>query len=105
MEAAAPNRARWLLSGLIATSLLLPLLALSSGGHGLAWPDFSDPLLTQLRLPRIAAALGVGAALAASGAALQALFRNPLADPGLIGTSSGAALAVVGMLAVGAAGR
>ncbi|AXT49022.1 iron ABC transporter permease [Chromobacterium haemolyticum] len=93
-----------MLLGLIAASLLLPLLALSSGGNGLAWPDFSDPLLTQLRLPRIAAALGVGAALAASGAALQALFRNPLADPGLIGTSSGAALAVVGMLAVGAAG-
>ncbi|MCD5363466.1 iron ABC transporter permease, partial [Chromobacterium aquaticum] len=44
------------------------------------------------------------AALAASGAALQALFRNPLADPGLIGTSSGAALAVVSMLAIGAAG-
>ncbi len=104
MDAAAPNRGRWLLLGLIAASLLLPLLALSSGGNGLAWPDFSDPLLTQLRLPRIAAALGVGAALAASGAALQALFRNPLADPGLIGTSSGAALAVVGMLAVGAAG-
>ncbi|NHR08787.1 iron ABC transporter permease [Chromobacterium haemolyticum] len=104
LDAAAPNRGRWLLLGLIAASLLLPLLALSSGGNGLAWPDFSDPLLTQLRLPRIAAALGVGAALAASGAALQALFRNPLADPGLIGTSSGAALAVVGMLAVGAAG-
>ncbi|WP_374424439.1 FecCD family ABC transporter permease [Chromobacterium sp.] len=104
MEAAAPSRARWLLLGLIAASLLLPLLALSSGGNGLAWPDFSDPLLTQLRLPRIAAALGVGAALAASGAALQALFRNPLADPGLIGTSSGAALAVVSMLAIGAAG-
>lgn len=104
LDAAAPNRGRWLLLGLIAASLLLPLLALSSGGNGLAWPDFSDPLLTQLRLPRITAALGVGAALAASGAALQALFRNPLADPGLIGTSSGAALAVVGMLAVGAAG-
>ena len=104
LDAATPHRGRCLLLGLIAASLLLPLLALSSGGNGLAWPDFSDPLLTQLRLPRIAAALGVGAALAASGAALQALFRNPLADPGLIGTSSGAALAVVGMLAVGAAG-
>ncbi|MGR2682808.1 FecCD family ABC transporter permease [Chromobacterium haemolyticum] len=104
LDAVAPHRGRCLLLGLIAASLLLPLLALSSGGNGLAWPDFNDPLLTQLRLPRIAAALGVGAALAASGAALQALFRNPLADPGLIGTSSGAALAVVGMLAVGAAG-
>lgn len=46
MDAAAPNRGRWLLLGLIAASLLLPLLALSSGGNGLAWPDFSDPLLT-----------------------------------------------------------
>lgn len=94
----------WLWAGLIAASLGLPWLALSSSAGHLAWPDLADPLVTQLRLPRIAAALGVGAALAASGAALQALFRNPLADPGLIGTSGGAALAVIAVLALGLAG-
>ncbi|MCL6262364.1 iron ABC transporter permease [Craterilacuibacter sp. RT1T] len=86
---------------LLAATLLLPLLALASQGDALAWPDLSDPLTQALRLPRIATALLVGAALAASGAALQALFRNPLADPGLIGTSGGAALAVVAVLALG----
>ncbi|POA99877.1 iron ABC transporter permease [Chromobacterium sinusclupearum] len=91
-------------AGLIAASLGLPWLALSSSAGHLAWPDLADPLVTQLRLPRIVAALGVGAALAASGAALQALFRNPLADPGLIGTSGGAALAVIAVLALGLAG-
>ncbi|PRP69656.1 ABC transporter permease [Chromobacterium amazonense] len=91
-------------AGLIAASLGLPWLALSSSAGHLAWPDLADPLVAQLRLPRIVAALGVGAALAASGAALQALFRNPLADPGLIGTSGGAALAVIAVLALGLAG-
>ncbi|MDF0606133.1 iron ABC transporter permease [Neisseriaceae bacterium TC5R-5] len=93
-----------LLLGLLAASVVLPWLALVSSGQGLSWPDFNDPLITRLRLPRMIAALAVGAALAASGAALQALFRNPLADPGLIGTSSGAALAVVVVLALGASG-
>lgn len=95
---------RWLWAGLIVASLALPWLALSSSAGRLAWPDLADPLVTQLRLPRIAAALAVGAALAASGAALQALFRNPLADPGLIGTSGGAALAVIAVLALGLSG-
>lgn len=77
------------------------LLAAGMSGHGWRWPDFGDPLVLRLRLPRIAAALVVGAALAGSGAALQALFRNPLADPGVIGTSSGSALAVVCIMALG----
>lgn len=51
-------------------------------------------VLTQVRLPRIILAGVVGAGLAVSGAAMQGLFRNPLADPGLIGISSGSALAV-----------
>lgn len=92
---------RRLLASLMTATLLLPLLSLLSQGDALAWPELSDPLIQALRLPRIATALLVGAALAASGAALQALFRNPLADPGLIGTSSGAALAVVAVLALG----
>jgi iron complex transport system permease protein len=47
-----------------------------------------------IRLPRVLLALLVGAALALSGCVMQGLFRNPLADPGLLGVSSGAALAV-----------
>lgn len=50
-------------------------------------------IVTEIRAPRAALALAVGAALGAAGAALQGLFRNPLADPGLIGVTSGAALA------------
>ncbi|WP_226571098.1 FecCD family ABC transporter permease [Mangrovibacter yixingensis] len=47
-----------------------------------------------VRLPRVLLALLLGAALAASGCVMQGLFRNPLADPGLLGISSGSALAV-----------
>ena len=49
-------------------------------------------VLWELRLPRVLLGLACGAGLGLSGAALQGLFRNPLADPGLIGVSSGAAL-------------
>lgn len=95
---------RWGWSLLLTASLLLPALAASLGAGSIGLPDLSDPVISSLRLPRIGAALLVGAALAASGAALQALFRNPLADPGLIGTSSGAALAVIAVLAIGISG-
>lgn len=50
-------------------------------------------ILWQIRLPRLIGALFIGAALAISGATMQGLFRNPLVDPGIIGVSSGAALA------------
>ena len=53
-------------------------------------------ILFQLRLPRIGLALAVGAALALAGAAFQALLRNPLADPHVLGISSGAALGAIG---------
>ncbi|HEY9102590.1 iron ABC transporter permease [Chitinimonas sp.] len=89
----------WLVLGLATASLLV--FALGFQGDGWQWPDLADPLVRSLRLPRILSALLVGAALAAAGAALQALFRNPMADPTLIGTSSGAALAVVCIMAFG----
>lgn len=54
--------------------------------------SFDRALLLSLRLPRALLALGVGAALAVSGCALQALLRNPLADPFVLGVSGGAAL-------------
>ena len=58
-------------------------------------------VLMKLRLPRMLLGAFVGAALALSGAVMQGLFRNPLADPGLIGVSSGAALAAVTLIALG----
>ncbi|WP_337867915.1 iron ABC transporter permease [Meiothermus sp.] len=61
-----------------------------------------NPIITDMRLPRVLAALLVGAALGLSGAAFQGLFRNPLADPYLMGSAAGAAFGVT--LAVSLAG-
>lgn len=58
-------------------------------------------VVLDIRLPRLCLAMLVGAALAVSGSALQGLFRNPLADPGLIGVSSGAALGAVTAIVLG----
>jgi len=63
--------------------------------------DTTSVVLYAIRAPRVLAAFCVGAALAAGGAALQSLFRNPLADPGLLGVSSGAALAAVSVIVLG----
>lgn len=64
-----------------------------------------ETILFRIRLPRVALAIGVGAALALSGAAFQALLRNPLADPYVLGISGGAALGsiVAGLLVPGLA--
>ena len=59
-------------------------------------------VLTEIRLPRILMALLVGSGLSIAGAMMQGLFRNPLADPGLIGVSSGAALGVAIVIVMGA---
>jgi iron complex transport system permease protein len=58
-------------------------------------------VLLELRLPRTLLGAFVGSGLAVAGAMMQGLFRNPLADPGLIGVSSGAALAAVATIALG----
>jgi iron complex transport system permease protein len=58
-------------------------------------------VLWQLRMPRVTLAFLVGGALGVSGAALQALVRNPLAEPYLLGISGGAGLAAVGAIALG----
>lgn len=68
----------------------IPVLAILQG----TITDQQQAVLTSIRIPRVLLAAVVGAALAISGAALQGLFRNPLADPGLIGIASGAAFAV-----------
>ncbi|MEN1729298.1 MAG: iron ABC transporter permease [Pseudomonadota bacterium] len=60
-------------------------------------------VLLDIRLPRLAMGLLVGAALAMSGVAMQGLFRNPLADPGLVGVSAGASFGAVTAIVMGAA--
>lgn len=59
-------------------------------------------ILFQLRLPRVLLAMVVGAALATAGAVFQSLFRNPMADPAIIGVSSGAALGAILVIVAGA---
>ena len=58
-------------------------------------------VLFEIRIPRVLLAAFVGASLGISGASLQGLFRNPLADPGLIGVSAGAALGASFVIVVG----
>jgi iron complex transport system permease protein len=64
------------------------------------WPAAQEAVVWQLRLPRVLAGALVGAALATSGALFQGLFRNPMADPYVLGISSGAALGATLVLAV-----
>ncbi len=72
----------------------LPLLNITP-----AWPSSTETIILDIRLPRVILAGLVGAALAMSGATYQGLFRNPLADPYLIGVAQGASLgAVIGFL-------
>ena len=65
--------------------------------HGLTSPDLSlaGLVVSELRLPRAILAILVGASLGLSGAVLQGLLRNPLAEPGLLGVTSGAAVGAV----------
>ena len=80
----------------------LRLFGVPVGGERLQQAEL---ILGQIRLPRTLLGLTVGAVLALCGVAMQGLFRNPLADPGLVGVSSGAALgaaiAIVGGAALG----
>src|SRR5271169_629819 len=97
----------WMISGalllLLGAMFLISLLAgrvwlpVGDVWHGL-WspePNLATLIITQLRLPRAVLALEVGAALGLSGAVLQGVTRNPLAEPGLLGVSAGAALGAV----------
>lgn len=115
------KRSQGLLLGLLALLFLITLLALGIGAveipplqallilaQQLGWP-VATPLdegqvtvLMDIRAPRVALGVLVGGGLAITGATIQGLFRNPLADPGLIGVSSGAALAAVSVIVLGA---
>lgn len=78
----------------------LPTRASTPPPAGCPDTDFVYSILS-LRLPRILLAISVGSGLGLVGAALQALFRNPLVDPGLIGVSSGAALLAATTMVLG----
>mgnify|MGYP005696018405 CR=1 FL=1 len=90
-------------------SLLSFLVAASLGSFSVSIFDYlfqtsstlENKVLEQIRLPRVLLAGIVGASLGISGASLQGLFRNPLADPGLIGVSAGAALGASVVIVLG----
>ncbi|HXV73212.1 MAG TPA: iron chelate uptake ABC transporter family permease subunit, partial [Sphingomonadales bacterium] len=94
---------------------VVSLAALLAGPAAIGFSDILDVLrgqggevtrtiLVELRLPRVLLGVLVGGTLGAAGAVLQAMFRNPLAEPGVIGVSSSAALGAVLVLYLGAAG-
>ena len=110
------------LSALLALVLAVGLVSLSLGpvdipvGH-VAWivlsaigidvPEFGRTeqlVIEQIRLPRIIVGAAVGMALGIAGATMQGLFRNPMADPGIIGVSAGGALGAVVAIATGLTG-
>lgn len=106
--------ARALILILVAGLLLTSIISLSIGPVPLDWAALLSlrglgssaadaVILMDIRLPRLLAALVVGAALGASGTALQAMLRNPLAEPGVMGVSASAATAATATVYFGAA--
>ncbi|EIY7163246.1 vitamin B12 ABC transporter permease BtuC [Escherichia coli] len=95
---------RWLLC-LSVLMLLVLLLSLCAGEQWISPGDWFSPrgelFVWQIRLPRTLAVLLVGAALAISGAVMQALFENPLAEPGLLGVSNGAGVGLIAAVLLG----
>ena len=106
------TRGRWpLLGGFalasMAAGLMLGAVPIAPGEVWAALRDAgapAGPIVRGLRLPRVLQGFLVGGSLAVSGAVLQALIRNPLADPYLLGISGGAAIAAVVVIALGLTG-
>jgi iron complex transport system permease protein len=95
--------------------VLVSLFSLTQGATGVSLIDalskwqagqeltlMERVVLWDIRLPRLVLGLLVGAALAVSGAVMQGLFRNPLADPGIVGVSSGASFGAISAIVIGA---
>ncbi len=103
-----------LLAGLVLLLLAVAFLSLGTGAAGLSPRNLlavaagleemdrrDQVVLFDIRLPRLAMGLLIGAALAVAGALMQALFRNPLADPGITGVGAGAGLGAVTAIVLG----
>jgi len=114
MRALSPGRWAAVLLSLSGLLAVVAALGLASGPSGLAPSEVWEVLggggagaaadiVLRIRLPRVVLAAGVGASLAVSGVLFQALLRNPLADPFILGISGGAALGGILVLAFGAA--
>ncbi|MFA5795064.1 MAG: iron ABC transporter permease [Candidatus Brocadiia bacterium] len=98
------NRGALLALGFLIVIPAVALLCLVVGGTNISLFNMSDTdrtIIFDVRLPRILTALLVGAGLAACGCVLQAILRNPLADPYTLGISGGAAVGVTALLAIG----
>ena len=107
-------RARRAFGWLALITLIIAILSLGSGAAGLPLGQILSDLLSgaglsardqliliDIRLPRLAMGLLIGAALAVSGVLMQGLFRNPLADPGIVGVGAGAGLGAVSAIVLG----
>jgi iron complex transport system permease protein len=108
-----PRRVLWICAGLCAVLFVAVVISLRTGAYPISVRDIVMTLLNRaigrreqipsefwlvvfgLRLPRIALGILVGAALSTAGSGFQALLRNPLADPYVLGVSSGAALGAI----------
>ena len=83
------------------TILTMVWRKVTGGAMAASWPDAWETVVFDIRLPRIVLSALVGAALSQGGAVYQGLFRNPLADPYLIGVSAGAGLGATAAIAFG----
>ena len=97
-----------ILSSLVVLTLCFFLVSISNGSFSFSLislfsleESLNKVVLYEIRIPRVLLAGFVGASLGLSGASLQGLFRNPLADPGLIGVSAGAALGAALLIVLG----
>jgi iron complex transport system permease protein len=113
-----PRRVAWICAALSAVLFLAVVISLRMGAYPISIPQIVMTLVDrfigrsnqippdfwnvvyEIRLPRIALGILVGASLSTAGAGFQALLRNPLADPYVLGVSSGAALGAIISLAV-----
>jgi ABC-type Fe3+-siderophore transport system permease subunit len=121
MTAPGARRFRWTMAVLVLALVAVVLVAVAVGAvwispwttlHVFAWKlhltgrpaglsRAAEVIVLQLRLPRVVLAILVGAGLGLSGMVFQGLFRNPLADPAVIGVSSGAALGAIAVIVAG----
>ena len=90
-------------TAVVLVALTLVLIAAAAAALLVGAAETTSVIITEIRAPRIALTLIVGAGLGLSGALLQGTLRNPLADPGIIGVSASAALGAVVAVAFGAA--